>query len=665
MATSTTTLYSTTTSNLALSSNNLTTLYPGASGGITPQQPYGNANVVSLLLNTTDGANTIGNINTTANGYITTGTLSVNNFLTVNSTGNNAGAALIVDGTGQFSGDFGVGGSTTLTDVYASSATLGILNVTDFTQTSTTPSNFLGNVVSNQFFIGNGYYLTGVGNGGGGGSGSSISNGTSNVTVAPNGNVTVTISGSLITTFATTGQIINGIVSASGNVRGSNLNTSGIVSATGNVIGSYFIGNGSALTGITATTVGVLPSLSVTGNTQTGNLLTGGLVSATGNVIGGSLNTSGIVSAAGNIVAGQFFVGNGSALTGVQATGVGVLASLSVTGTTQTGNLLTGGNVSATGNITGNNLSITNLASVTGNLTVGGVINLNNIDTAGSIQTNYLASNTAVVAGTYMSAAGNITGNNFFANTITSTGSITTNGSISALGNVTANVDLSALGNVTIGGVTSHGIGWNSTTASIKLTSISPPELTVSAVTTYFSNPAGASISVANNVTANIVSATTLSASGNVLAGTRVSSGGNVLGTNLLASQTMSATGNITGGNVIGPSGSSAVGVVNYRDYVATITYASTITPNIAEGSIQQVTLTGNVTMNAFGGTPQAGQSLVIKLIQDSTGGRILTSTMKWAGGNKTLSTAGNAVDIASIFFDGSTYYASLTTAYA
>ena len=69
--------------------------------------------------------------------------------------------------------------------------------------------------------------------------------------------------------------------------------------------------------------------------------------------------------------------------------------------------------------------------------------------------------------------------------------------------------------------------------------------------------------------------------------------------------------------------------------------------------------------MNAFGGTPQAGQSMVIKFIQDGTGSRILSSTMKWAGGAKTLSTAANAVDIASVFYDGTNYYASLTLAYA
>jgi hypothetical protein len=43
----------------------------------------------------------------------------------------------------------------------------------------------------------------------------------------------------------------------------------------------------------------------------------------------------------------------------------------------------------------------------------------------------------------------------------------------------------------------------------------------------------------------------------------------------------------------------------------------------------------------------------------------LLTSTMKFAGNSRTLSTAGNATDIISLFYDGSTYYASLTKGYA
>ena len=44
------------------SSNNLTTLYNNNASISRPQQPYGNANVVSLLAAGTDGGNTITNI---------------------------------------------------------------------------------------------------------------------------------------------------------------------------------------------------------------------------------------------------------------------------------------------------------------------------------------------------------------------------------------------------------------------------------------------------------------------------------------------------------------------------------------------------------------------------------------------------------------------------
>jgi hypothetical protein len=49
---------------------------------------------------------------------------------------------------------------------------------------------------------------------------------------------------------------------------------------------------------------------------------------------------------------------------------------------------------------------------------------------------------------------------------------------------------------------------------------------------------------------------------------------------------------------------------------------------------------------------------LIVK--QDATGSRTLTSTMKFAGGTKTLTTAANSVDIISVYYDGTTYWASL-----
>jgi hypothetical protein len=101
-----------------------------------------------------------------------------------------------------------------------------------------------------------------------------------------------------------------------------------------------------------------------------------------------------------------------------------------------------------------------------------------------------------------------------------------------------------------------------------------------------------------------------------------------------------------------------------FEETTSTLTYASTITPNVGNATIQTVTLTGNVTFNAFE-TPLAGQSLTLIVIQDGTGNRALTSNMKFAGNSKTLSTAANAQDIISVFYTGTTYYASLTKGYA
>ena len=95
------------------------------------------------------------------------------------------------------------------------------------------------------------------------------------------------------------------------------------------------------------------------------------------------------------------------------------------------------------------------------------------------------------------------------------------------------------------------------------------------------------------------------------------------------------------------------------RETVSALTYAATITPNAANGSIQTITLTGNLTFSAFT-SPVSGQTITLIITQDATGGRTLTSTMKFASGSKTLSTAANAVDILTVSYIGTTYYASL-----
>jgi len=101
------------------------------------------------------------------------------------------------------------------------------------------------------------------------------------------------------------------------------------------------------------------------------------------------------------------------------------------------------------------------------------------------------------------------------------------------------------------------------------------------------------------------------------------------------------------------------------EDYKETIytggSTTGTITPDVANGNVQSITLTGNITFNAFGNA-EAGQSMTLIIKQSATGGETLTSTMKFAGGTNTLSTGANAIDVLSVVYDGTNYYASLST---
>jgi len=120
---------------------------------------------------------------------------------------------------------------------------------------------------------------------------SSISNGTSNVTVVSSGgNVTVGIGGTgNVAVFASTGEYVTGLISATGNITGGNVTTAGLVSAAGNI----------------------------TGNNLAGHTLTVNSISSDDSSyisIEDGLNVFGEISAVGNIMASTF-VGNGVGLT--------------------------------------------------------------------------------------------------------------------------------------------------------------------------------------------------------------------------------------------------------------------------------------------------------------------------------------------------------------
>ena len=403
----------------------------------------------------------------------------------------------------------------------------------------------VGNVTGN-YFLGNGSLLTGVST-----SASNINSGNSNVTVtASNANISVGVTGvSNVAVFASTGEYITGLLSASGNILGNNVVFAGPNASVGTATtaATYNIGTGATATGLTkainigtaglagsTTTIAIGPvtattaaatatfntattvamantsatALSVAGNVRGGNLVSAGQITVTGNATGGNINTAGQVTATGNITAAAFLstnnnsgfnykigddvwigdrnITNGFAITGINSSTAGYI---------QFGN-----DTALLGRTSTGALTWTAAFSVTANVTGG------NILTAGLV-----------------SATGNVTG-----------GNIRTAGLISATGNVTGNF---FVGN----GSALTGIGGG--------TSISSGNSNVAVVA------ANSNVSVGVGGTSNIaVFATTgeyvtglLSVSGNILGGnitTGAGSGGNITGANVISCTNIKTTAN-------------------------------------------------------------------------------------------------------------------------
>jgi hypothetical protein len=298
------------------------------------------------------------------------------------------------------------------------------------------------------------------------------------------GNVTAN---NMISTNAT----IGGTVSAAGNITGGNLLApAGIVSASGNITGL------NVNTGI----------VSATGNITGANIRTGGSMSATGNIVGGNLVTTGFANV-GNITTANISAGNITSaiisttgnITGpnITATIMTVSAILSVSGNITGGNLLTDGVISTSANVSGNyflgngsqltGIAVSQIANGTSqvniptasgnaNITIGGTSNVAVFSTAGQYVTGLISATGNVIGG-------NLVGQNLTPTRVTFVGSgkeidddaeftynDTTNtlsvGNISASGNVTAAYyygNGSTLTGTT-GGSTYYGQFWDTTT---------------------------------------------------------------------------------------------------------------------------------------------------------------------------------------------------------
>jgi len=436
----------------------------------------------------------------------------------------------------------------------------------------------------------------------------SINSGTSNVAIGgASANVTVGINGtSNVAVFATTG-----------------LYTKGIISATGNVRGSYILGNGSQLTGLPATytdsnvvtLMGAFGSnpISTTGSVSAGDI-TGSDITGD-NILASNLSLSGNVLS--SLIVDDYIYSNGNVTTGsnfIAQTGY-VYAGGNVTG----GNLLTSGRVSAGGNVTGSNINSSGVISATGNITTTGYFLGSFIGNMVSTISNVPGPSGAVL---YNDGTGNVAATAGLVFDNSGPNVLTVLGSFSATSNITS-ANLNA---TNISGTLTTNSQPNITTVG------SLDNLTVSANITGGNISTGGSLSVTGNATFSNISATNYT-------GTTVSVTGNVAGGNIRTGGSLSVTGNITGASLIG---NIATAAQNNITSVGTLSSLS-VTANIQTGNLRvsgaisatgtivagNVDVGGNVSATNHTGTSVSVTSSVI-------GGNFRTGGTVSAAGNVT-----------------------------
>jgi hypothetical protein len=406
-----------------------------------------------------------------------------------------------------------------------------------------------------------------------------------------------------------------------------NLTANAAISAVGNITGSFFIGNGSQLTGIDATQIqsgtsnvkvvssggNVTASVGGTANVvvvaTTGQFVTG-VNSASGNVTGGNLLTAGLISATGNITGGNIAATN--------HTGTTVSVTGAITGAALTGTSLT----VSTGNITGGNLLIS-----------GAILDSAQMDiqtTASNANIALAPNGTGIVTvSTQVSAVGNVTG-----------GNIRTAGLISATGNITG-------GNITINGsatITGNlSVSGTETIFNVANLTVNDKDIIVANNVTGGANVNGSGIQAGNPATATwFFNNATTSWQSNIgitptTNGTLALGGAsNYWGTAFIT--TASVTGNVTGGNLLTAGLISATGAITGA--ALTGTSLTVTTGNITAGNLL---LSGAILDSAQLDIQTSASNANIALAPNGTG-LVTVSTQVSAVGNVTggnLRTAG------------------------
>ena len=412
-----------------------------------------------------------------------------------------------------------------------------------------------------------------------------LTNGTSNIAVANNANVTISVAGSAnVVTFAGSTTAFTGNATISGD-----LTIANSLSITQDVtIGDQLIINGSFGSNVLPDTnntrnlgnttlrfasmntvlIDAIGNITTTANISGGNLISSGSHITTGNVTGGNLITAGQVVSTGNVTGGNFITA-GQVVATANVTGLNILS-------TGTGNIITAGffkgdggflsNVTVASNVAvtqiANGTSVVGIASSGGNveITSGGVLTLQTDGTVVDflVPLNFGAANVVTT--------GNVTG-----------------GNVLASANVIATANVSAanfLGNGSfLTGIDATGI--SNGTSNVSVASNAATTVGVAGTTRLTIAATGTTVAGVMTATGNISTAGT----GNI-------SGGNVIATGNIDAAKVSTTGTIVAAGLVTGSGLNTAGIIT--DGTMSIQTGSlTSVANIAAGG--NVTVTGNV----------------------------------------------------------------------
>jgi hypothetical protein len=394
------------------------------------------------------------------------------------------------------------------------------------------------------------------------------------------------------------------------------IRTSQSVSAGGNVIGDFFIGNGRQLTGIVASTIGVLPSLTVSGNILSGNVNVQGTVSST------NISASGnIVGASGAKIDG-FVIGT---ITPEDARfdDVNVLGNLLVEKTTTTANIVANGTVSVSGQVTAASVnSIGNLFA--GNISTANIsatnINAVSLSTSANVSAQFFIGNGSLLTG-IASSYGNSNVQSYLptytGNLVSLQGNIVTTANVSANNISASNLliasRMSTTGDALIGG--NLVVNGNTVQVNVEELNVEDPviglgrganntPLTVNDGKSrgvqlwYYDTQESQAFMGWNTANSALIAAANVSINNDVVT---VNNYGRFITGNITASS-VTASGNIitgsgSGGNITGANVISA----NTVNAIAVAATTITASGNVSLGS--ELLVTGNITANTYFGS--------------------------------------------------------------